>query len=130
MKDISVGARATIEKTVEYGDTAAALGNDEIEVFSTPSMVSLMEFACIEVLKPYIEEGEGTVGMSLDIRHIAPTPVGMKVKANAQLTKVSGSKLEFAVEVFDEDEKVGEGTHKRAVIGMDSFFKMVEKKKK
>ncbi|KDR94919.1 Predicted thioesterase [Peptoclostridium litorale DSM 5388] len=130
MKEIKPGVKASLEKLVKYEDTAAALGNKDVEVFATPVMVSLMEITCAQALEPYLEEGEGSVGVSLEIRHIAPTPVGMKVTSNAELTKVDGVKMEFKVEVFDENEKVGEGIHKRAVIDMDKFFKMVEKKKK
>ncbi len=130
MKEIKPGVKASIGKVVKYEDTAAALGNEGIEVFATPVMVSLMEFTCVEALKPYLEEGEGSVGISIEIRHIAPTPVGMNITSNAELVKVDGVKMEFKVEVFDDDEKVGEGIHKRAVIDMDKFFKMVDKKKK
>ena len=89
-----------------------------------------MEFTCVEAIKPYLDEGEGSVGISIEIRHIAPTPVGMNITSNAELVKVDGVKMEFKVEVFDDDEKVGEGIHKRAVIDMDKFFNMVDKKKK
>lgn len=128
MENIKVGLQGELKKIVKYEDTAAALGNGNIEVFSTPMMVCLMEFSCVEAVKEFIKEGYGTVGMSLDISHLAPTPVGMQVKAKSELIEVDGKKLTFKVEAYDEKGKIGEGVHKRAIINLDKFLGMIKNK--
>jgi fluoroacetyl-CoA thioesterase len=85
-------------------------------VLSTPSMISLMERAGIQAVQPILPEGYTTVGFEVHVKHFAPTPKGKKVTVRAELLEVDGRKLRFKVEAHDEDKKVGDGTHRRAVV--------------
>jgi len=85
-------------------------------VLSTPSMIGLMERAGIQAVQPYLGEGQTTVGFEVNVKHFAATPKGKKVTVRAELLDVDGRKLRFKVEAHDEDRKVGEGTHRRAII--------------
>ncbi|MFM9939160.1 MAG: thioesterase family protein [Hyphomicrobiaceae bacterium] len=86
-------------------------------VLSTPSMIGLMERAGIQAVQPHLPEGHTTVGFEVHVRHLAPTPKGKKVTVRAELLEIDGRKLNFKVEAHDEDnKKVGDGTHRRAII--------------
>lgn len=85
-------------------------------VLSTPSMIGLMERAGIQAVQPHLPEGFTTVGFEVNVKHFAATPFGKKVTARAELLEIDGKKLRFKVEAHDEDKKVGEGTHRRAII--------------
>lgn len=85
-------------------------------VFSTPSMIGLMERASIQAVQPHLPEGHTTVGFEVHVKHVAPTPKGKTVTVRAELLEVDGRKLRFKVEAHDEDKKVGEGTHRRAIV--------------
>jgi len=121
-----VGEKSLI---VEAKHTARHLGSGGVDVFATPAMVALMEEAALGAVDPLLPPGQLTVGSSLDVRHIAPTPLGMKVTARAELLAVDGRMLSFRVEAFDEREKIGEGTHVRAVIQLDRFSAKLAAKK-
>ncbi len=120
---LSEGLSNTIEKTVEKHETAAAYGSGLVEVFATPAMIAFMEKAALETVADELPEGFSTVGTHVDIRHLKATPVGMKVKCEAKLVKVDGNKLSFELEAFDEEDKIGTGTHKRFVIDQARFMK-------
>jgi fluoroacetyl-CoA thioesterase len=114
---------------VEAKHKARHLGSGGVDVFATPAMVALMEEAALGAVDPLLPPGQLTVGSSLDVRHIAPTPLGMKVTARAELLAVDGRMLSFRVEAFDERERIGEGTHVRAVIQLDRFSARIAAKK-
>ncbi|MBI2816793.1 MAG: thioesterase family protein [Acidobacteria bacterium] len=97
------------------------LGTGVRSVFSTPSMIALMERTSIHLIKPYLEDGEGSVGTKVNINHIAATPIGMKVRAKSTVKEINGRRIVFAVECFNEKEKIGEGTHERAIINIKKF---------
>lgn len=91
-------------------------------VFSTPSMINLMELTCAKLMEQCLEEGKGSVGMSVEVKHLASTPCGMKVRCEAEITEVvNGKKVAFAVNAYDENGLIGTGTHKRAVINKAAF---------
>ncbi len=87
-----------------------------VAVFSTPSLVGLVERAAVAAVQPHLPEGQTTVGYEVSVRHLAPTPIGMRVRAVAELLEVQGNKLLFKVEAFDQERKIGDGTHRRAVV--------------
>ena len=87
-----------------------------VDKFSTPSMISLMEQAAIEAINDYLEEGQTSVGYEVNVRHLAPSDIGATVIAHAELLEVSRNRLNFQVEAYDGDRKIGEGTHRRAII--------------
>ena len=106
----------TLTWTVTEDMTAQHLRGSGAAVFSTPSMVSLMERTCLELAKAYLDEGATTVGAEVHCRHLAPTPVGMKVTAHAKLRSIERRKMWFDVEITDEKGKCGEGSHLRVMV--------------
>ena len=115
--------------TVDQSNTAAALGSGLVPVFGTPALVALLELAAVHAVADALPPGSTSVGTHLDVRHLAATPVGMAVRAQATLTGVEGRRLVFAVEAYDEVEKVGEGTHTRVVVDAERFVQKTETKK-
>ena len=94
------------------------------DVFSTPAMIGLMERTCVELTEPYLEENEQTVGIHVDVRHLAATNIGQSVTVAAELLEVTGNKLRYALSVTnDQNVKIGDGTHRRAVIDTTDFAK-------
>jgi fluoroacetyl-CoA thioesterase len=92
------------------------------DVFSTPAMIGLMEYTCVLLVAPYLDENEQTVGIHVDVRHMAPTKIGQSVTVTAELLEVKDNKLRFALSaVNDQGVKIGEGTHRRALINTNSF---------
>jgi predicted thioesterase len=93
------------------------------DVFSTPAMIGLMEGTCVRLVQPYLDDNEQTVGIHVDVRHMAPTKIGQSVTVTAELLEVKDDKMRFAVSaVNDSDVKIGEGTHRRAVINTKKFI--------
>lgn len=121
---ILIGTKCQLEETVTEEMTAAAIGSGMLPVFGTPFMTALMENAAMTALQNYLEEGLGSVGTHLDVSHDAPTPVGMKVWAEAEIIAVSenGKMVDFHVKAWDEKGPIGEGTHTRAIIKNEKFL--------
>jgi fluoroacetyl-CoA thioesterase len=116
------------ELLVEEMHTASHLGSGGVKVLATPVMVALMEVASRNLVDPHLEPGHMSVGTGLNIKHLAATPLGMRVRARAELVSVRGHRLEFKVVAFDEREKVGEGTHTRAIINVRQFWDKLQTK--
>jgi fluoroacetyl-CoA thioesterase len=91
------------------------------KVFATGFMIVLMEWTCLQLLVPHLDEGEGSVGTHVDVSHAAATPPGMTVRVDAECTAVDGRKVSFRVRAHDGVDVIGEGTHERAVVSWDSF---------
>ena len=121
---IEIGMTYTVEKTVTPDMTAKAVGSGGLEVFGTPYMMGLMECAAMWCVQKELPEGKGTVGVEIRSSHLAPTPVGMKVRATAEVTAISenGKMVTFKVSASDEEGLIGEGTHTRAVISNERFL--------
>ena len=121
---IEIGMTYTMEKTVTPDMTAKAVGSGGLEVFGTPFMMGLMENAAMQCVQNELPEGKGTVGVEISSSHLAPTPVGMKVSATAEVTGVSanGKMITFKVTASDEEGLIGEGPHTRAVIDNARFL--------
>ncbi len=130
MAEIITGLTGEIEHLVTDQDTASRWGSGLVPVFSTPSLVGLMESAAVKALEGRLPSGQTTVGARIDVRHLAATPVGMKVHAKAELTAVEGRKLIFKVQAWDEAELIGEADHERYVIDEARFVARVEAKRK
>ncbi len=113
---------AEAAKTVTEDDTAVKFGSGGVKVFATPMMIALMENAALNAVDPHLGEDFATVGLSLNVKHMAATPVGMKVTARAELISIEGKKLTFKVEAYDEQEKIGEGIHERYIITLSRFL--------
>ena len=131
---IQPGLTGEVEILVAEEHTAQHLGSGSVQVLATPQMVLLMERAGVAAVDHLLPDGYRTVGAHLDVRHLAPTPVGFRVRARAELIQVEGQRLTFRVEVyeepFDERSLVGEGTHQRAIIDLRRFTERVARKSK
>lgn len=123
--EITVGMKGQVSSYVEREDTAAEVGSGSLLVYATPCMVALMEGAACEAIAAALPEGKTSVGTALEIAHLAATPVGMDVSAEAEVIAVDGNVITFSVTAFDESGKIGEGTHKRAVITTQKFLDKV-----
>ena len=120
--EITIGTTGTVSALVEREDTALEVGSGSLLVYATPCMVALMEGAACEAIAEAIPEGKTTVGIELNISHLAATPVGMDVRAEATVTAVDGNIITFSVTAYDEAGKIGEGTHKRAIVTAQRFL--------
>jgi fluoroacetyl-CoA thioesterase len=124
------GDRGHASVTVTAAHTAHALGVRGVEVFATPFLVALMEEAGGAVMTPHLPPGGGSVGTMVEVKHLAATPVGMTVRAEATLLETDGKRFLFSVEAWDEKEKIGEGRHERFVVAdLAKFVARVAKKK-
>lgn len=128
MPELSPGLAAEITLTVSESDTAARWGSGLVPVFGTPSLVGLMENAAVKVLQGHLPEGQTTVGGRIDVQHLAATPVGMTVRARAELITVDGRKLTFQIEAWDDVEKIGEAVHERYIIKTEKFIARAQAK--
>jgi fluoroacetyl-CoA thioesterase len=125
-----VGDTGHASLTVTAAHTAHALGVNGVEVFATPFLVALMEDAGGAAMQPHVPSGGGIVGTMVDVKHLAATPVGMKVRATATLLETDGKRFLFSVEAWDEKEKIGEGRHERFMVAdLAKFVARVGKKK-
>lgn len=128
MAELKAGIKGNDSVMVEESNTAAAMGSGMLPVFATPAMVALMEKTASESVQPYLEEGCGSVGTSLNVKHVSATPLGMEVRCESELTEVDGRRLVFSVKAFDKAGLIGEGTHERFLIKNESFLKKAEQK--
>jgi predicted thioesterase len=125
---IQPGLTAEVEIQVGDTETAAQLGSGSIPVYATPALVALMEKAAVQALDGHLPTGQTTVGGQIDVRHLAATPVGMKVRARAELIEVSGHKLTFHIQAWDESEQIGGADHVRFIIDEEKFMAKVRGK--
>ena len=108
--------------------TAPRIGSGRVRVLATPVMINLMEAAALDAAENLIPAGYQSLGIRLDVRHIAATPVGMRVRATAKLTSVNGRTLEFWVEARDQKELIGDGSHQRIIVDVARFDQRLQAK--
>jgi predicted thioesterase len=120
--NLNEGLKHIEKKTVTMNDTASVFGSGAAEVFATPMMIGLMEAASMNAVRNYLPEGYSTVGIRVNIKHTGATAVGKMVWAEAELIEIDRKRLVFKVEAFDEDKKIGEGTHERFIIDEQKFM--------
>jgi len=125
MDTLKVGTKHTLEWEVTEKLCTSRGG---YKVFSTPSMTLFVEIASQQLAAPHLKPGQGQVGLSVNIRHLAPTPIGKKVRAETELTGIDRRKLTFKVKVYDDVEQVGEAEHERFVIDEDKYIERLRKK--
>lgn len=128
MTDLTPGLKASASVTVSETNTAATMKSGALSVFATPSMCALMEEAACAAVNKYLEAGNGTVGISLNISHDRPTASGDTVQATAVLTAVNGRKLTFDVSASDSNGIIGKGTHERFIINNEKFMSKLKNK--
>lgn len=127
---LETGIKGYQEMTVTAEDTAKVHKSGTLDVLATPRMAALMEETAWRSVAEHLEQGMGTVGIKLNLEHLAPTPVGMKIWCETVLTEVDGRKLTFAITTFDEAGKIGEGIHERFIIEEAKFQSKADSKKK
>ncbi|HLB29071.1 MAG TPA: thioesterase family protein [Dehalococcoidia bacterium] len=125
---IEPGVRGEATIVVDDNNTAAAVGSGAVASFSTPALVALMEKAAITAITPYLDQGESSVGTEISLKHLAATPIGFHVVAEAEITAVEGKRVSFAVTARDDRELIGEGTHVRYVVDYARFMERVRQK--
>ncbi len=126
--NIQPGLKGQAHLTVAESHTAAHVGSGTVQVLATPIMIALMEAAAMDAVSRLLPPGVQTVGTHVDVRHSAPTPVGMRVTAQAELIAVQGRTLTFRVMAADEREQVGEGTHQRTIVNVQRFHERIRAK--
>ncbi len=126
MENIIPGMTGEIRTTVEEGFTARAIGSGDLAVYGTPAMIALMEAAALTAIEDYLPEGQASVGIEIEVKHLAATPVGEEVRARAEVTHVEGRKVQFLVQAWDEKEMIGDGTHTRFIIDVERFMQRVQ----
>jgi fluoroacetyl-CoA thioesterase len=117
------------EMIVKEEDLVSQLEEVTVNVLSTPRLIQLLEAAAIEAIREFIPPGKVSLGTEVKIKHLSPTPLGMKVTANAILKGIDKNRLFFLVDAFDELEKVAEGEHERVLVAKERFLQKIEKKK-
>jgi predicted thioesterase len=119
--DIQIGAKGEYSTTVTTTNTAKTMGSGSLDVFATPSMVAIMEKASTIALESFLEDGTTSVGTALNITHVSATPIGMVVRAIAEVTAVNGREITFKVQAYDGSGLIGEGSHKRFIVYAEKF---------
>lgn len=122
------GIKGYAETTVDKTNVASAVGSGLLDVFSTPSMIALIEQAAQKSVQPFLEEGKGTVGTRMEADHLAATPIGEKIWAETELVSVDGRMLTFKAGVFSGKEKIGEAMHQRCIITVSRFLEKMNAK--
>jgi len=120
--NIEIGMKGEASTLVEREDTAAEVGSGSLLVYATPCLAALMEGAACEAIAAGLAEGETTVGIELDLKHTAATPVGMEVRAEAEVTAVEGKIITFSITAYDEAGQIGTAAHKRALVNSQRFL--------
>lgn len=126
--EITVGMKGEAYNTVEREDTAREVGSGDLLVFATPCMVAMMEGAACAAIEEALAENQTTVGVALNIEHTAATPVGLEVRAEAEVTAVEGKRITFQVKAYDEAGEIGKGTHVRVLVDSQRFLDKVYQK--
>ncbi len=126
--DLPAGLKGTAELVVGEQHTAPRIGSGRIRVLATPVMINLIEAAALAAVEQSLPEDHQSLGTHLDITHIAATPVGMRVRATAEVIRVEGRTIYLRVRAEDERELIGEGTHERVVVNLERFDRRVQEK--
>jgi len=126
--DLQSGMSATVEVVVGAEHTAAHVGSGTVQVLATPVVINLFESAALRAIEHLLPAGYQSLGTRLDVRHIAATPMGMKVSATARVTRVDGRTVSFSLEAHDERELIADGTHERVIVNVEKFEARVQKK--
>jgi fluoroacetyl-CoA thioesterase len=130
VKDIPLGTKGVFTLEVRPEHLASQFKDALLPpVLATPVMIMVMENAALNAIKPYLETGESALGTRVDIRHIAATPVGVRVVGEAEVTRVDGRRLEFVVRATDETEEIGNGAHERMIVDLSRLSKRLDAKR-
>lgn len=127
---LTLNIKGNEELLVDENYSAKTMGSGTLEVFATPAMIALMEKTAWKSVQDHLEEGQGTVGIALNVKHVAATPLGMKVCCESLLIQIDGKKLTFSVKAYDEVGLIGEGTHERFIVMNEKFQNKANEKVK
>jgi fluoroacetyl-CoA thioesterase len=128
LSGLQTGMTGSAQLVVGVEHTAPSIGSGKVPVLATPVMINLIEAAALAAVEHLLPAGHQSLGIHLDVRHFAATPIGMKVVATAELTAVEGRTLSFRVEARDEREPIGGGSHQRVVVNVARFDERVQRK--
>jgi len=128
LSHLKPGLTGSAVLTVGVEHTAPRVGSGNVAVLATPVMINLIEAAALAAVEHLLPEGHQSLGIHLDVRHFAATPVGMRVRATASLVAVDGRTLKFRVEARDDKEAIGDGSHDRVVVNVARFDQRIQRK--
>jgi predicted thioesterase len=128
LSSLRVGLKGSAQILVGEEQTAPRVGSGRVRVLATPVMINMMEAAALDAIESLLPDGHQSLGTHLDVGHYAATPVGMTLRATAEVTKVDGRNVEFRVEAFDDRERVGDGRHVRVVVNVERFDRRIQRK--
>lgn len=126
---LTIGIKGTQTIKVTEENTAATMGSGTLAVFATPAMIALMEKTAYLSVQDALDEGMGSVGTYLNVKHLAATPVGMQVTCESELVEIDSRRLVFTVKAYDETGLIGEGTHERFIVQNEKFLAKTNAKK-
>jgi len=130
LSKLSIGLKGEAHIRVGEDQTAPRVGSGRVRVLATPVMINMMEAAALDAIENLLPSGHQSLGTHLDVGHYAATPVGMTLRATAEVRKIDGRNITFRVEAFDDRERIGDGTHTRVVVNVDRFDARIQKKLK
>ena len=119
--ELTAGIKGSQEMTARAEHSANNVGDGMLDVFSTPSMIALMEKTAWASIEPYLDNGVGTVGTQMNVKHQAATPIGKKIRCESELIQADGRRLVFTVKAYDEAGQIGEGEHERFIVQKEKF---------
>lgn len=130
LSKLTLGLVGNASILVGEEQTAPRVGSGRVRVLATPVMINMMEAAALDAIENLLPSGHQSLGTHLDVGHYAATPVGMTLRATAEVTRIDGRNVTFRVEAFDDKERVGDGTHTRVVVNVERFDARIQKKLK
>jgi fluoroacetyl-CoA thioesterase len=131
MRSIPLGAKGSFTLVVTPARLASQFKDATLPpVLATPVMIMAMENAALNAIRPFLEPSETALGTVVDVRHLAATPVGQRVRADAEVTAVDGRRIQFAVSAHDETEEIGRGTHQRMIVDYARIERRLAAKRK
>ena len=119
--ELKIGLKNSVAQIVTENDTALAVGSGSLKVLATPKLIALIEKAAAELVEKNLPPEMTSVGMLVNIEHTAPTPVGMKISAEVEITEIDGRKIIFEVKANDERGEIGRGKHERFIVNREKF---------
>ena len=128
LSKLIIGRKGSADLIVGIEHTAPRVGSGRVGVLATPVMINVMEAAALAAVEHLLPQGHQSLGIHLDIRHFAATPVGMRIVASCELIAVDGRTLSFRVDAHDEKEPIGSGSHQRVVVNVERFDQRVQRK--
>lgn len=127
--ELHAGLVGESSSTVDESNTAISLHSGDVPVYATPAMIAMMEEAAVNAIAPALEADKTSVGVRVDVRHLAASPVGAHVRAQARLALVEGRRLTFKVQAWDGAEQIGDGLHERMIVDREKFLQRTSSKR-